>query len=250
MAMRRLWILVACCFSWAAQGAEVRIVFGQSLEPYVDETSGKGLEVDIIRAALKASGHTLVIGFVPQARVPLALRSAQFDGAATLTPDSGVEGAYSDVYIHYVDMVIAPKGKLQAALRVADLQSLRVVGFQNASQYLGPDFAAMVKANPRYSEQAQQLSQVRMLFGGQADAIVSEARIFEYQVGQLRSRKFSEKPFEVDFFPLFEQIPYRMVFRDPALRDAFNAGLARIRQQGTLAQMESRYQRQPLGTDK
>jgi polar amino acid transport system substrate-binding protein len=243
--MRQWWIVVLLLVCASAHGADVRIAFGQSLAPYADEKSGKGLDIDIIRAALKAAGHTLVPVFLPQARVPLAMRNDQFDGAATLTPDSGVPGAYSDVYVHYLDMVVAPKGLLQPPLHIADLQNLRVVGFQNAFLYLGADFAAMVKSNRRYSEQANQLSQVRMLFGHQADAIVCDPRIFEYQTEQLRHSGYTEQPFPVDIFAVFDEIPYRMVFRDTAMRDAFNSGLAAIRQSGSLAQIEASYWRQP-----
>lgn len=245
--MRRCWIVVLLLLCIQAQGAELRIAFGQSLAPYADEKTGQGLEIDIIRAALKTVGHTLVPVFLPQARVPLAMRDAQFDGAATLTPDSGVAGAYSEVYVHYLDMVVAPKGRLQQPLRMADLQKLRVVGFQNASLYLGPEYAAMVKTNPRYSEQANQLSQVRMLFGRQADAIVCDPRIFEYQVEQLRQSGFAEQPFAVDIFAAFDEIPYRIVFRDAAMRDSFNSGLLAIRQSGLLGQIEARYLRQKPG---
>lgn len=242
--MRGCWMLVLLLACAIAHSAEVRIACGQSLAPYADEKTGKGLDIDIVRAALNAAGHTLVPVFMPQSRVPLAMRDAQFDGASTLTPDSGVVGAYSDVYVAYKDMVIAPKGQLPSPLHMPDLRSLRVVGFANAAKYLGPEFAAMAKANPRYSEQADQLSQVRMLFGHQADAIVAEARIFEYQIQQLRKSNFSERPFEVDMFAAFDEIPYRMVFRDARMRDAFNAGLAQIRQSGALAQIEARYLRQ------
>jgi polar amino acid transport system substrate-binding protein len=241
--MRRSWILVLLLWCVGAHSAELRIAFGQSLAPYADEKTSTGLEIDIIRAAFNTAGHTVVPVFLPQARVPLAMRDAQFDGAATLTPDSGVVGSYSEVYVHYLDMVIAPKGQLSAPLQMADLQGLRVVGFQNASLYLGPEFAAMAKANPRYSELANQLSQTRMLFGRQADAIVCDPRIFEYQIEQLRQSGYTEKPFAVDLFAVFDEIPYRMVFRESALRDVFNAGLAQIRQSGALAQIEARYLR-------
>jgi len=225
-----------------ALAAEVHIVFGQSLAPFADERSGKGLEIDIIRAALQAGGgHSLRISFVPQARVPLALQAGQCDGAATITPDSGVAAAYSDVYIHYQDFLIAPKGLFAQPPVLADLAGLRIVAFQRATQYLGPAFAAMARANPRYKEQADQLSQLRMLFGGQTDVIIAERHIYEHQLQRLRASSFREQPFEVEMFALFDKIPYRVGFRDPALRDDFNKGLALLRAQGLLARIEAAY---------
>ncbi|QPF72406.1 amino acid ABC transporter substrate-binding protein [Roseateles sp. DAIF2] len=233
------WLL---CMAGTARAAEVHIVFGQSLAPFADEKTGRGIEIDIIRAALQAAGHGLRISFVPQARVPVALQSGQCDGAATITPDSGVAAAYSEVYIHYQDYLIAPKGRFAQAPSIAELGRLRLVAFQKAAEYLGPAFAQMARANPRYKEEADQLSQLRMLFAGQAEAIVAERHIFEHQLGQLRSSsRFREQPFEVEFFALFDKIPYRVGFRNPALRDDFNSGLARIRAEGVLARIEAAY---------
>ena len=246
--MRRLRLLLCAlplllAGAGAARAAEVHIVFGASLAPFADDKTGRGIEIDIIRAALQAAGHGMRLSFVPQARVPLSLQAGQCDGAATITPDSGVPAAYSEVYIHYQDYLIAPKGRFERAPTMAELGRLRIVGFQKASSYLGPAFAEMARSNPRYREMADQLSQVRMLFSGQADAIVAERRIFDHQLAQLRaSTRFRETPVEVDFFPLFERIPYRVGFRSAALRDEFNTGLARIRGDGTLARIEASYQ--------
>jgi len=239
--MFRLSTLVLLFLCLPVQAAEIRIAFGESLVPFADEQTGEGIEIDIIRAALKASGHTLKFIFVPLARVPLILRQGDVDGAATLTPDFGASAAYSDVYIKYHNVVIAPKGRFAGLTRVADLANEKVVAFQNAKLYLGNVFATMANSNPRYSEEASQLSQVRLLFGGQADAIVTERRIYAHQVRKLQGSQFKEKPFAVDTFDIFAESPYRVAFRDPKLRDAFNVGLAQIRKNGTLARIEKSY---------
>ena len=217
------------------------MVFGQSLAPFANERDGRGIEIDIIRAALAVAGHQLKPSFLPQARLPVAWLAREFDAAATLTPDSGVVAAYSEVYIDYEDVVVAKRGRFRPTLTVADLTGLRVVGFQNAARYLGSDFAAMVSANRHYREQADQLSQLRMLFGGQADVIVVERHIFEHQLGQLMESRFKERAFAVDMFYLFDKIPYRVAFRDAALRDDFNQGLTSIKKSGELARITARY---------
>lgn len=229
------------CLGAAGQAAEVKMVFGQSLAPFANERDGKGIEIEIIRAALAASGHTLTLSFVPQARVPVAWAARDVDAAATVTPDSGIDAAYSEVYIQYEDVVIAERGRFRPDLTVAELGGLRVVGFQNAARYLGPGFAAMARANKQYREQADQMSQVRMLFGGQTDVIVTERTIFQYQLSQLVESNFRERPFAVDIFHLFDKIPYRVAFRDGAIRDDFNKGLAAIKKNGQLANITARY---------
>ncbi|CAN5189533.1 hypothetical protein BH11PSE10_BH11PSE10_15270 [soil metagenome] len=234
-------LALTLCAGTAAQAVDVTMMFGQSLAPFANERDGRGIEIDIIRAALAAAGHRLKPRFLPQARLPVAWQAHEGDAAATLTPDSGLAAAYSEVYIQYEDVVIAQRGRFRPDLKVADLAGLRVVGFQNAARYLGPDYAAMVRANKRYREQANQLSQLRMLFGGQADVIVAERHIFEYQLGQLAESRFPERAFAVDTFRLFDKIPYRVAFRDKALRDDFDKGVALIRKNGQLASITARY---------
>ena len=178
---------------------------------------------------------------MPSARKMIALRGGDVEAAATLSPQDGPEACYSEVYIHYQDYVIAPKGRYPKGLRLAELAELRVVAYQLASHHLGPEFAATVKSNPRYIEQADQLSQLRMLFGGQTDVIVAERHIFEHQLKRLQDSRFKERPFAVDFLPLFKAVPYRVAFRDQALCEQFNAGLARIRREGVLERITAAY---------
>jgi ABC-type amino acid transport substrate-binding protein len=46
---------------------------------------------------------------------------------------------------------------------------------------------------------------------------------------------------EIMFDPVFCPTPYQMVFRSDQLREAFNRGLAKIRENGVMAVIESRY---------
>ena len=89
---------IALALGAAVQAAEVKMLFGQSLAPFANEGDGSGIEIDIIRAALAVSGHTLTLSFVPQARVPVTWKAQAFDAAATVTPDSGMDAAYSTVH--------------------------------------------------------------------------------------------------------------------------------------------------------
>lgn len=224
-----------------AQAAEVRVAFGHSVAPFADAQDGTGVEVDIIRAALQAVGHTVRPVFMPSARKMLALRNGEVEAAATLSPQDGPDACFSDVYIHYQDFAITPKGRNPKGLRLTDLAELRVVAYQLATHHLGPEYAATVKINPRYMEQADQLSQLRMLFGGQADVIVAERHIFEHQLKRLAESRFKERPFPVDFMPLFKPVAYRVAFKDLALCEQFNAGLSRIRREGVLERISAAY---------
>ncbi|MDM4767162.1 transporter substrate-binding domain-containing protein [Pelomonas sp. SE-A7] len=223
------------------QAAELRIAFALSVAPFADPRDGTGLEIDIIRAALQAAGHTIRPAFMPSARKMVALRSGEVEAAATLSPQDAPDACLSEVYIHYQDYAITAKGRYPKGIKLADLALLRVVAYQLASHHLGPEYAAAVKANPRYQEQADQLSQLRMLFGGQADVIVAERHIYEYQLKRLAASRFTEQPFAVDYVPLFKPVAYRVAFKNQALCEQFNAGLARIRREGVLDRITAAY---------
>jgi len=241
---RLMWRLVFSLLYLVAPptaAASLNIAFGQSLAPFADEQTGRGIEIDILRAALRAVGHEAHIQFVPLARVPVMLEAGQVDAAATLTPDFGKRTAYSDVYIRYRNVVIAPKGRFPAPFRLEDLRRSRIVAFRNAKIYLGPKFAAIAEASPGYYEESDQLSQTRLLFAGHADAIVTERLIYAYQVKALLTSHFPERPIPVDVFDVFPESPYRVGFRDPKYRDDFNRGLAVIRNDGSLAKIEAAY---------
>ncbi|MBP7580347.1 MAG: hypothetical protein KA757_04965, partial [Vogesella sp.] len=84
----------------------VAVAFGESLEPYVIPQLEAGIELDIIRAALKSQHYEMKPVFLSQKRLPQALADRKIDAVATIVPESGAKGAYSDVYISYEDKAI------------------------------------------------------------------------------------------------------------------------------------------------
>lgn len=234
-------LLVACLLPASAVAREVLIAFGESLEPYVMPEDASGIEVDLVRAALEQSGHSLRPVFLSQSRLPRALNNPNVDGIATITPDSGLQAHYSDVYIHYEDVAFTLKKRQIKLEKISDLGNWRIVAFPLATVYLGSELARLAHKNPLYQETANQLEQNRLLYRGVADVVIADRRIFQFMDKRVRD-EFQEQVLPVQMHELFIRLPYRIAFRDKVLSKAFNQGLRQIQDKGIYQQILQRYQ--------
>ncbi|HJV06977.1 MAG TPA: transporter substrate-binding domain-containing protein [Chromobacteriaceae bacterium] len=215
----------------------ITIAFGESMPPYVIQESNSGLEMDIVRAALKAQGYDLTPVYYSQARLRLGLRSSRVDGIATV---NDVPGNLSDIYIRYEDVAITLAERHLLLRSIEDLAHYRVLGFPQAAHYLGKRYYAMAQRNPNYSEPPNQLDQNRLLYHNAADVVVADRRIYHWMDRQLQ-QVYNERPRPVEEHALFMRVPYRVVFRSATVRDAFNAGLRTIQKNGQYAQILNHY---------
>lgn len=235
------WLLALLSPIVSATGASTLVVaFGESLEPYVMPADKSGIEVEIVREALKSQSITMQPVFLSQKRLPLAFSNREIDAISTIVPDSGIEGAYSDVYIHYEDKAITLASRKLSLSKVGDLARFSVLAFPHAAKYLGPEFATLSQNHPNYRETGDQVDQNRTLYRGNVDVVVSDIRIFNYMDRRMQER-FGESPKAVQYHDIFVKIPYRMLFRSPAMRDAFNKGLHQLQQSGRYQQILNRY---------
>lgn len=205
---------------------------GLALPPYVLKDTNNGLEVDIVRQALQEAGYTLKLDFVPFARVPISLKDKSVDCALTINEASGVTGVfYSQSHITYQNVAVGLKSRGLKIAKAEDLKPLRVVAFQEATSYLGNDFRAMAKANPSYSELANQEAQVKMLFMDRADAVVMDVNIFKYF---RQAIKDVEVDAEVTIYPIFPPTNYKVAFIDKDVCQKFNAAFGKLKASGKI----------------
>lgn len=226
--MKHLFLSICMlCIAVTATAKEVTLVAGLSLPPYIIQESNSGMEYDIIKEALAKKGHTLKVKYVPFVRV--AVDYKKVDGAMTVNESSGAQGQYSDLVITYQNYAISLKEKQVNINTVQDLKDKRIVAFQNATKYLGPEFAIVANGNPDYREQGKQQLQVKMLYAARTDAIVSDINIFKYYRRQVTDMDTSA---DVVFHEIFKGTDYKVLFNDAGLRDDFNAGLADLKSSG------------------
>ncbi|WP_187360156.1 substrate-binding periplasmic protein [Chitinolyticbacter meiyuanensis] len=214
-----------------AHTAELRVGVGLDKPPYVIQQQDGGIELDLARAILGYRGHTVHPVYLPQPRLPAALRDGQIDVALTMQPGAvGGTIYFSHPYITYRNVAVSLAQRQLRPQRIAELASYHVLAFGNARQLLGDEFALMAEHNPRYNEMSDQRRQVLMLFADRTEFIVLDERIFGYFREHPGARVDTDQA--VNLHTIFPERDYLAAFRDPQRRDDFNAGLRALRASG------------------
>lgn len=224
----------------AASLPEVQVGIGLTKPPYIMGPGKTGIEYDIADKALEAGGYHMVAQHLPPARALALLRAGKLDGM--LTVDEGIGGAsyFSDTYMHYQNVATTLVSRNIRLRSINDLEGYSVAAFQNASLILGPEFKALAARHRDYKEHPQQITQNRLLYTGRVDVVIGDKLIFRYLNREVDPAIDTDTP--VTFQAIFPPSPRKAVFRDAALRDAFNRGLKIIRQNGEYASIMKKYQ--------
>lgn len=225
----------------AQAAVPLRIGIGLAKPPYFmpEDIELPGFEYEVAEKALAASGYTMLVESLPPARALALLRAGLLDGM--LSVDEGIGGShhFSQPYIHYQNVAVTLASRGIKLERVEDLLPYSVAAFQNARLILGDDFQRMAARHRDYREHPRQLTQNRLLFAGRADVVIGDKHIFRYLSRHMETPLPGEQ--SIDFHPLFPPHPRLAVFRDPKVRDAFDAGLRAIRRNGVYDDIARRY---------
>jgi len=226
-----------------ASAKEVLMAFSQEIPPYIFQKQNKGIEIDIISAALAVKGHTLKPFYLPLGRIPIAFTSNLVDAAMG---DMGVDltskgGFYANPAVIYNNVFITLKKQNISIEKPHDLDQLRVVSFQGAENRY-PKWLKKVKEEKRFYGISDQLTQVKLLHFGRYDVVLSDRFIFKYFVKKMALMDVLEVS-EVDehIFTTVNPEDYRPVFRDPKVRDDFNLGLKKIKETGEFQKIYDHY---------
>ena len=236
-----LCTLLVCLLVLAmpAAGRDLVIATSSSIPPYVITDQHRGIVVEVLQEALLPHGHQIEFVYAPNRRVEHMIEEQQVDGVYNLAAGSLDRVHYSDAIIDYHNVAITLADFPRKIDSLASLQDLRVVVFQNAPKFLGPEFVELINAGHDFPEVSNQRSQVLMLFRGRADVIIMEQRIFEYFHNQLRSSGEIGGGYRIH--TLFPPAPRYAAFVDEEIRDQFNAGLRKLKDSGRLQAIIERY---------
>ena len=233
-----------------AQPKAVRIAIGIALPPYVLDENNAGIEVEIIKEALKVKGYSVSFHYVPNLRLLRRLKNREVDGTAQnsifdIGSEVNMRVYDSETTITYHNFAIAFEDKKFQIHSINDLVNKRVLAFQNASKYLGPVYAAMAKNNQDYREHAKQSLQVKQLYADRVDVVISEKRIFNYWRSQAQSEgalyeRNSHKTLK--YHNIFSASPRNVKFIQRQTRDDFNAGLKVIKASGLYQAIIKKYE--------
>lgn len=234
-----VFTVLAVLLAQVCVAKELKVAVGLSLPPYIIQDSDNGMEVDILRQALADSGNTAKLVYVPFIRVPTSLSDGTAEAALTVNEAREIKDVvYSDSHITYQNVAIMLKSNPLKVASIADLGKVSVVAFQDATKYLGPEFAAMAKTNSKYAEQGKQELQVKMLFGKRTDIIVTDINIYKYFKQSIKDMDTSA---EISIIELFPPTNYKVAFKDKAVCDLFNAGLKKLKENGQYDAILNKY---------
>jgi polar amino acid transport system substrate-binding protein len=236
-------ILLSTLFTSVSSAKEVLMAFSQDIPPYIFQKHNKGIEIDIIAAALAYKGHTLKPLYFPLGRVPIAftdklVNAAMGDMGTDLTSKGGF---YADPAVIYDNVFISLKSKDLLIERPSDLDTLRVVSFQGADKRY-PQWLKKSEEEGRFYGISDQLTQVKLLHYGRYDVVLSDRYIFRYFVKQMKFMNIL-KVDEIDEHQFTTANPddYRPVFRDKEVRDDFNIGLSKLKESGEFDKIYDNY---------
>lgn len=226
-----------------AQGADVRMAFGEKIPPFCFPETDSGIELEVMREALAFRGHVLKPRYFSFARIPVAFKARDVDAAMTdLGEDLTAWGAaYGDPAVFYDNVFISLTERKLDIRKPEDLRGLSVISFVGAAKRY-PSWLNEVKKAGRYFEQNDQALQVLTLDRGRYDVVLSDRNIFRYFTLQLQLNKsFHPKPVVEQSFVKFNAQDYRPIFRDAKIRDDFNAGLKHLKDSGRFKAIYQRY---------
>lgn len=219
------------------------MAFSHEIPPYIFEKENKGIEIDIISAALAYKGHTLKPIYLPLGRIPIAFNHNLVDAAMG---DMGVDltdqgGFYANPAVVYDNVFITLKNRELSIKSPSDLDSLRVVSFQGAEKRYASWLQKVVEEK-RFFGVSDQLSQVKLLHLGRYDVVLSDRYIFKYFVKRLKQKNGLEVS-DVDEHQFITINPedYRPVFRDKKVKDDFNLGLRKLKESGEFQKIYDNY---------
>ncbi len=225
----------------------VNIGVSFSIPPWVIQESGSGIELDILREALAFSGYQIKVNYLSFALSYSMFEAKKLDGILNVKESSLNTGYVSEPVVTFQNVAISLKEKnYPEQIELSFLKDKSVVAFQNASLLLGDAFNQTVKANPHYEEVAQQSLQIKLLMIRGIDFIIMEKNIFGYYWHEalkdpnlIQATSSFKRPVTLHY--LFAPNNYRFAFASEEVRDAFNAGLAKLKSNGGYQAIFDRY---------
>lgn len=244
--MNRAPILASLALALAgpAGAATVSMAFGDNLPPFIMADRDAGIEVEVVRAALAYRGHVLQARYLPMGRIPLAFKGRTVDAimmdvGEDMTRHGGHYGAAPVVYDNVFYTLQRSGLRIR---RPQDLLGHSVISFVGAAAR----YPAWLQAPSRtrdYVESNHQEAQPQLLALGRYEVVLSDRSIFQYYTRQLRKRQpgFVMPALDEHSFIRADPDDYRPVFRDAAIRDDFNAGLAQLHKSGRYRAIYDKY---------
>jgi len=244
--MSELWLLIACLVIlaplWCLADPGPRIQINQAIQPFALPAADSGLLVDIIRSAFASQKVKTQFVFLPAARSWISFDQNDVDIVTNAKPGENDKAVYSHwPVLSFRNRVISLKKRNLKLDSIADLAKLRIVTFQNAHKFFGPEFAGMAAHNKAYTELST--LPARMLNVDHADVVISQVDIFLYNlINENKTAPMLDLD-EYDYHDILKTAnQYWFAFRSAILRDQFEQGMEAIYRSGEIDAIFGDYQ--------
>lgn len=213
--------------------------------PGASEEGGYGRDIEIVDHTLSACGYGTNFIIQPFGRHLWSFKYLEkADGVMTVPLGNSMPGFSTAAYIWYQNGAFYDATEQDAIETVDDLKGLNVVTFQNGPEILGleekvDDLGSIMTI-------ADQTIHSRLLLKGRVDAILADGLIVA-EVNQRivddseQSERLLVKQSRLEFAPIFVPAPYKMVFKDPAVADAFDRCFDELFQDGVISGISEQY---------
>jgi len=231
--------------------------FGANKPPFVytENETHKGMEIDIVRAALDYKGHSIKkILLSSYTRLQFDVNHHHSDARAGVQKKNQDDGGfYSDNYIAFENYAISLKESNINLTAIEDLKNYSVVTWINAYLHLDSEFHAIYQPDSsidhkKYSEFADQAAQVEFFLRKRADVIVIDKSIFYWQLKSFKTGVKKDRLHDIlenqeyVFYNISnEPTTFRVNFSDKQIRDDFNEGLRYLKTSGKYQEILDKY---------
>jgi polar amino acid transport system substrate-binding protein len=217
----------------------LRLATREFLPPYVYEQAETGIEVDLVNAVFKDMPYNIEFVQLPRVRMISSYEDEQLDGILTQNVTASNTGCATNWYIEHQNVGLSVKGRGVELASLAGLKDYAVISFSGATRYLGEDFRHAVRGAKRYTESGDQGTHISLLYKGRFDVVVGDTWIL--RLAQKRHFDETGERMELVTHPIMPPSFYVARFHDPEVCKAFNASLARLRENGTYAEIWAGY---------
>lgn len=192
---------------------------------YFDEDKGiVGIDVDIIKHIFNNLGYNTEFHLMGYSRLIKEFKEGKFDVASPAA--FSAENAFlTDTYLPFKDVAVTLASKNLKIETLQDLKGKRIIAYQFATGVLGDAFANTVK-NESYLEIAEREVQVKLLVNERADVVIGERRLLTYIMNKLYPGE------ALTIHPIFVEQPYGAITNNPALTEAFDTELQKLKASG------------------
>jgi polar amino acid transport system substrate-binding protein len=232
-----LYLLAIWGALWAGtvQAQQLQLLVGVEKPPYIKIETKSGYELELLTAVAKRMGFDSQFIHVPNGRLLRLFTAGQAD-MVSLQQASPAGFFATQPYISYQNILIVRQDLKKDIVSLDDLAGLRVMAFQNARQFLPPDYAMAISKASSYLEVVDQGQLPALLLKNRVDVLVMDRNIFRHYYRQSAPDDSSLK-----ILSFFQPNHYHMLARTPEVAERFNKALMEVKQSEFFSQLQLKY---------